>query len=82
MLSGKRLIELADKAIKEHPEAFEAMLEFERTKKLPRPQTKERVNFTLDRNLIRRLREHSRKKNQKMSNLIEELIKEKLAKPF
>ena len=78
MLSGKELIKLVDKAIEEHPEAFEAMLEFERTKKLPRPSHKERLNFTLDRNLIMKFREYTKKKNQKMSNVIEELIKEKL----
>lgn len=53
MPSGKRFVKLVDKIIKEHPEAFEAMLEFERTKKLPRPQYKERVNFTLDKDLVK-----------------------------
>lgn len=78
MVADKKFISFVDKVIEKHPEAFEAMLEFERTKKLPRPSYKERVNFTLDRNLIKNLREYSRKKNQKMSNLIEELIREKL----
>ncbi len=78
MASDKKFISFVDKVIEKHPEAFEAMLEFERTKKLPRPSYKERVNFTLDRNLIKNLREYSRQKNQKMSNLIEELIRGKL----
>jgi len=82
MQSGKELIKLVDKVIEEHPEAFEAMLEFERTKRLPRPSYKERVNFTLDRNLIKKLREYSKQKNQKMSNIIEESIKEKLKQKF
>ncbi len=80
MLSGKEFVKLARKIIKEHPEAFEAMLEFERTKKLPRPNYKERVNFTLDRNIIKKLREYSRQKNQKMSNIIEEALEEKIKK--
>lgn len=80
MVSGKEFVKIAKKIIAQHPEAFEAMLEFERTGKLPRPQYKERVNFTLDRNLIRELREYVREKNQKMSNLIEELLREKINK--
>ncbi len=84
MLSGKEFVKLAKEAIREHPEAFEAMLEFERTKKLPRLQYKERVNFTLDRSLIKKLREYAKEKNQKMSNIIEELLgkslKDKTAK--
>ncbi len=82
MPSGKELIELVDKAIEKYPEAFEAMLEFERTKKLPRPQTKERINFTVDRKLIIKLREYAVRKNQKMSSIVEGLLQEKLAKPF
>ena len=78
MLLGKELVKLAKEAIREHPEAFEAMLEFERTKKLPRLQCKERVNFTLDRNLIKQLREYAREKNKKMSNIIEELLRKSI----
>lgn len=36
MLSGKRLLKLAKQAHEEHPEAFEALLEYERTGKLPK----------------------------------------------
>lgn len=49
-ISGKEFVKLASKVIEEHLEAFEAVLEFERTKKIPRPSYKERINFTLDRN--------------------------------
>lgn len=75
MLSGKELIKYVDIAIKKHPEAFEAMLEFERTKKLPRPKYKERINFTLDKNLVRQFRIYAKSRNQKMSNIVEELIR-------
>ena len=84
MLRGKKLIKLVDMVVKKHPEAFEAMLEFERTRKLPRPSYKERVNFTLNKNLIKDFRKYTKTKNQKMSNLLEDLIREKLKKqkPF
>ncbi|MEK6861073.1 MAG: hypothetical protein AABY07_03815 [Nanoarchaeota archaeon] len=43
MVSGKELVRLAKEAIKEHPEMFEALLEFERTGKLPKPNYKIRA---------------------------------------
>mgnify|MGYP001600796263 CR=1 FL=1 len=78
MQSGKEFLKLAREAIEEHPEAFEAMLEFERTKKLPKPQNKERLNFTLNRNIIKKLRKYAKEQNQKLSNIVEKLIEEKL----
>jgi len=75
MLSGNEFAKLADKVIEKHPEAFEAMLEFERTKKLPRLQYKERVNFTIDFDLFKKFRNYCRTKGVKMSNEIEKLIR-------
>ena len=78
MQSGKEFLRLVDKVITKHPEAFEAMLEFERTKKLTRPSYKQIVNFTLDRKTVAKLREYSKVNNKKMSNIIEEFIEKEL----
>jgi hypothetical protein len=75
MQQDKRSIsEIAKELIKRHPEYFEALLEFERTKKLPKLNYKKRVNFTIDENLFREFRNFCEKKNLKMSGIIENFI--------
>lgn len=75
MLSGKKLVKLAKEAIKEHPEAFEALMEFERTGKLSKPNYKIRANFTIDAQLLRKFREYCKRKGMKMSSVIENYIR-------
>ena len=55
MLSDKELLKTTEKLLKEKPEVFEALLEFERTGKLPKLNYKERANFTIDSELLRRI---------------------------
>ena len=78
MLSGKELVKLGKEAIKEHPEAFEALLEFERTGKLPKTNYKVRANFTIDAKLLRRFRDYCKNKGMKMSSILEKHIEEEL----
>ena len=81
MLAGKEFVKLSEKIIKENPEAFEALLEFERSKKLPRLKYKKRVNFTIDSDILKKFRlyckEHNIKMSTKTESLIEEFIKRK-----
>ena len=81
MLAGKEFVKLSEKIIKENPEAFEALLEFERTKKLPRLKYKKLVNFTIDSDILKKFRlyckEHNTKMSTKTESLIEEFIKRK-----
>lgn len=70
--------DLAKEAIAEHPEAFDALMEFEKTKKLPKFTRKKRVNFTIDSDIFtqfRRLCEHN---SMKMSSKIEQLMLEQI----
>ncbi len=78
MVSGKEIVRLAKRIIKEQPEAFEALLEFERTGKLPKIGYKTRANFTIDESLLRRFREYCKQKGMKMSAMLERYIKEEL----
>ncbi len=78
MASGKELVKLAKESIKEHPEAFEALMEFERTGKLPKPNYKVRANFTIDAKLLRKFREYCRQKGMKMSAILGKHIEEEL----
>lgn len=77
MPSGK-WVTLARTLIKKHPEAFEAMLEFERTGRLPKINYKTRANFTIDAHLLRRFRDHCRRQGKKMSAVLEKHIEEEL----
>lgn len=78
MLSGKEIVALAKKAVKEQPEVFEALMEFERTGKLPKVNYKIRANFTLDAALLRKFRDHCRSHGKKMSAVIEKYIQEEM----
>ncbi len=79
MLSDKT-IRIAKKIIKENPEYFEALVEFEKTKKLPRLSYKKRANFTLDSKLLKYFRNYCKENRLNMSNIIEKHIKEELKK--
>lgn len=78
MPSGKEIVQAAKKAINERPEIFEALMEFERTGKVPKVDYKIRANFTLDANLLRRFREHCRKHGKKMSTVLEKYIEKEI----
>lgn len=77
-MQSAKLVKYAKDAIKEHPEMFEALLELERTGKLPKPNPKERVNFTIDVKLIREFRSYCKEHGYKMSSLIEKYIEKEL----
>lgn len=78
MPSGKQLVKLAKEAIKEHPEAFEALMEFERTGKLPKLTHKVRANFTIDSSLLQNFRIYCKKHGKKMSAVLENYMEEEL----
>lgn len=79
MLSNN-IVNRAKKIIKENPEYFEALIEFEKTKKLPRLNYKKRANFTIDTRLLRNFKDYCKEKRLNMSNLIEGYIKQELKK--
>lgn len=80
MLSDKEFVLLANKIIKEKPEVFEALLEFERTKKIPKFTYKRRYNFTLDPELFKKFKNYCEKKGIKMSTRIEQHLMEDINK--
>ena len=74
----KNFIERAKAIIKRNPEVFEALLDFERMKKLPKLKRKERLNITIDSDLLRKFRNYTQKNNKVMSQIIESKIREEL----
>ena len=77
-MQSDRILKNIRRIIKEHPEYFEALVEFERTKKLPKFSYKKRVNFTIDEDLFRKFREYCKNQGCKMSTFLEKIIHEKI----
>lgn len=80
MLSGKKLLKNVDIAIAKYPEVFDALEEYDRTHRLRKINYKERANFTIDSNLLRRFRKYCQLNGMKMSAKIEQYIKKELEK--
>ncbi|PIN87335.1 hypothetical protein COV19_00440 [Candidatus Woesearchaeota archaeon CG10_big_fil_rev_8_21_14_0_10_44_13] len=75
-----QFIEKARKIIKENKGLFETLEEFDRTGKLRKANYKGRYNFTIDEELMNKLRSYCLKNDMKMSAVVEGLIKDFLKK--
>lgn len=69
-------VKRANKLINKYPEVFESLLEFERTKKLPKLYRRKRLNITIDENILRDFKDYCEKKHINMSRLLEEKMAE------
>ncbi|MDD5133232.1 MAG: plasmid partition protein ParG [Candidatus Nanoarchaeia archaeon] len=78
MLQDKEFVDLAKKIIKEKPEVFEALMDFEKTGRVPKFTKKERIDITIDSEILRKFRAYCEKNSLKISNVIEKLIKNNL----
>ena len=74
----QKVIEKAKKIIRERPELFAALEEFDRTGKLKKLKYKERATFTIDEEIMMKFRDYCEKRNMKMSSIIEDMIKNKV----
>ena len=79
-MSSSEFLLRAKKIIKENPRMFDALLEFERTKKLPKLAYRERINLTIDENLLREFKKYCKEQGYNMSRLVEKYIKQELKK--
>jgi hypothetical protein len=50
---GKREVARAHAIINKYPEVFEALLEYEKTKRIPKLYRRKRLNITIDENVLR-----------------------------
>lgn len=73
------IVKRAKKVIKENPEVFAVLEEYDRTGKLRKLSYKERANFTIEANLLAEFRAHCRKHGFNMSAKIEQFIKKEVA---
>ena len=67
-----------DLVIAKYPEMFDALEEYNKTHRLRKIYYKERANFTLDSNLLKRFRKYCQKRGMKMSAKIEQYMREEL----
>ncbi len=73
-LSSKKITKL----VHQNSDLLEALAEFDRTGQLRKVRVKERVNFTIDAELMRKLRSYCQKHGVKMSNVLEKMLKKEL----
>lgn len=77
-MPSSKLVHYAKQAVIDHPELFEALLEYERTGKLRKPNPKERANFTIDAKLLKSYRSYCKQQGYKMSTRLEKFIENEL----
>ncbi len=73
-------IDVARKVINENQELFVALEELDRTGKLKKIKYKQRVDFTIDEDVMAKFRGYCRKRSIKLSNKVEDLIRDFLMK--
>ncbi len=73
-------VNVLNKVIDLYPEVFEALLEFERTKKVPKLYRRKRLNITIDENILRDFKRYCGEKNINMSRLLEKKMLEEMSK--
>ncbi len=77
-MSHSKFYENALKIIQKHPQVFEALAEYDNTRKLPKTIYRERINLTIDSTLLKQFKQHAKERNLNMSRVIEKHIKEEL----
>ena len=70
-----KVVAYALKAIMEHPRVFEALEEYDRTRKLPKTNYRERINLTIDAALLKKFKRYAKERGLNMSRVIEKHIK-------
>ena len=66
-----KFLETADRILREKPEMFEALMEYERTKRI---RTKERLNFTIDRTIASQFKKFCKDHGFNMSAKVEQAM--------
>jgi hypothetical protein len=72
-MRSTEFIQVAREIVKKDRALFEELMEYEKTKKV---RTKERLNFTIDKNVADRFKRHCRRNGYNMSAKIEKAMDE------
>ncbi len=73
-----KFLKTALRIIRENPESFGALEEYDRTRRLKKVNYRQRVNFTIDHGLLKKFKQHCQERNLNMSRVIEKHIKEEI----
>jgi len=73
-------VKRARELIARYPEVFESLLEFERTKKIPKLYRRKRLNITIDENTLRDFKEYASRKGLNISKFLENMMINKMGK--
>ena len=71
-------LETARRIIRENPDMFSALEEYDRTRKLPKLTYKRRVDFTIDEEVFRKFRTYCQEEGLAMSKVVEKLIRKEV----
>ncbi len=74
-MRSSEYVAIARRQIREHADLFDALLEFERTKRMPRLSRKKRVNMTIDSSLYREVQREAKRRNIPVSSLVEKQLR-------
>ncbi len=75
-----KFLKQALKIIKEKPQVFEALAEYDQTRKLPKTVYRERINLTIDAHILKRFKRYAHEKGLNMSRVIEKYMLEEMRK--
>lgn len=76
-MSSSKIQKIAKRIVNNNPELFNALMEFEETKKI---RTKKRLNFTIDKNVASNFQKFCREQGYNMSAKVEQMIKKSMEK--
>ena len=77
-MSSNEPLERARRLIRKNQDVFDALLEYERTKKLPKLKRKTRIDVTVDRDLLREFRRLAPSHGAKLSPIVEMRLREQV----
>ena len=77
-MPSNEYLKRALRVIQENPQVFEALAEYDRTRKLPRTVYRERINLTIDGNILRQFKRYAGERGLNMSKVVEKYMKEEL----
>ena len=81
-MQSSKFLQQALKIIRENPRVFESLEEYDRTRKLAKTVYRERINLTIDQNVLKVFKRYCEENTINMSRLIEGFMKEELKKSF
>lgn len=75
-MSESEFMQAFRKVLRENPQMFDALEEYDRTRRLRKITYKERVDFTIDQNVLRQFRTLCKEKGYAMSKVLENCMRE------